>query len=428
MAKKPAKGNYLTLEDVRITYDKKTDSVHLTSKDKDLPEGGFHLTLNKGREAEQALRSLLIDAGMAQPKAEDTIPKKLEFNIAEQMPQVFLGKDSMGKAILTDPTASPLHIIGGVGRGKTEFAKSPAEDTVPKTLEFSIEEQTLGITLGKGPEGKSVRWVPSNYPHLFISGTVGRGKTHLLHNLIHAGVVQNALYRAGIINERWEFYMTRDIPETLRDNYYGRIPDTYIRIQGNSQEKGFLQGRVFPQSLEGIDALLEDCLAEIDSRYEERYERDFPQRMVMIDEASLLIQSQTDSESVAQSKKVIWRKLHQIARIGRSARVHLVIASQNPALLDSALGYGIKSLFGVISVGKQSKQSSIILTGGEAASLISDDIRGRCYTQGFGYTGEFQTFHYSKDSAGKLSDFLKSMSTLPPRNHTHKKEASHDEE
>lgn len=426
MAKKPAKGNYLTLEDVRITYDKKTDSVHLTSKDKDLPEGGFHLTLNKGREAEQALRSLLINAGMAQPKAEDTIPKNLEFNIAEQLPQVSLGKDSMGKRIFVDPTNYPLHIIGGVGRGKTEFAKAPDKDTITETLEFSIEEQTLGLTLGKGIDGKPVRWTPANYPHLFISGTAGRGKTHLLHNIIHAGVVQNALYRAGIINERWEFYMTRNIPERLRDDYYGRIPDTYIRIPGNPQEKGFLQGRVFSQDLNGIDELLENCLTEIDSRYSTNMSGDYPQRMVMIDEASLLVHNNGDSELVTRSKKKIWSKLHKIARIGRSARVHLVIASQNPALLDSSLGYGIRNLFGVISVGKQSKQSSVILIGDDAASLISDDVRGRCYARGCGYTGEFQSFHYSKDSAVKLSDFLQSMSTLPPRNYTHRKETSHD--
>lgn len=367
MAKKPVRGNYLTLEDVRITYDKKTDSVHLTSKDQDLPEGGFHLTLNKGREAEQALRSLLINAGMAQPKAEDNIPK---------------------------------------------------------ILEFSIEEQTLGLTLGKGVDEKSVRWHPSTSPHLFISGTAGRGKTHLLHNLIHAGVVQNALYRAGIINDHWEFYMTRDIPERLRNNYYGHVPDTYFRIQGNPQEGGFLQGQVFPQSLDGIDALLEDCLTTIDHRYSKNMEGDFPRRMVLIDEASLLTQNQGDSEDISQSKKEIWSKLKQIARIGRSAGVHLVLASQHPALLDGALGYGVKSLFEIISVGKQTKQASVILTGDNAASLIADDIRGRCYTRGLTHTGEFQMFHYSKDAAEKLSDFLKSMSSLPPRGSFHKKEAN----
>lgn len=358
MAIKPAKGNYLTLEDVRITYDKKTDSIHLTSKDKDLPEGGFHLTLNKGREAEQALRTLLINAGMGKPKEEDTIPK---------------------------------------------------------SLDFSIEEQTLGLTLGKGADGKSVRWIPANYPHLFISGVVGQGKTHALYNLVNAAIVQNALYDAGVINDHWEFYMTQDIPERLKNNYYGHVPDTYLKIPGNPQDAGFVPGKVFSQNLEGVDALLDNCLKEIDFRYSDKFEGDFPRRMILIDEASMLVQWQGDDEEVAQSKAKIWSKLNQIARIGRSAGVHLVIASQNPALLDGALGYSVKSLFGVISVGKQSKQSSIILMGNESASLIAGDIRGRCYAQGFGYTGEFQIYHHTKETKEKIGEFLKSMSDFPPR-------------
>lgn len=358
MAIKPAKGNYVTLEDVRITYDKKTDSIHLTSKDKDLPEGGFHLTLNKGREAEQALRTLLINAGMGKPKEEDTIPANLE---------------------------------------------------------FSIEEQTLGLTLGKGVDGKSVRWLPANFPHLFISGVVGQGKTHALHNLIHAGVVQNSLYDAGIINDHWEFYMTRDIPERLKKDYSGHISDAFFGNQEDSKQTRYMPGEIFDQNLDGVDTLLDACLDEIDSRYSGKYEGDYPRRMVIIDEASLLVQWQGDSGDIAKSKKEIWAKLKQIARIGRSAGVHLVIASQNPSLLDGALGYGIKSLFGVIAVGKQSKQSSIILTGNEDASLISDDVKGRCYAQGFGYTGEFQIYHYTKDAKEKMGEFLQNMSTLPPR-------------
>ena len=358
MAIKPAKGNYLTLEDVRITYDKKTDSIHLTSKDKDLPEGGFHLTLNKGREAEQALRTLLMNAGMG---------------------------------------------------------KSKEEDPIPKNLEFSIEEQTLGLTLGKGADGKSVRWLPDNYPHLFISGVAGKGKTHAMYNLIHAGVVQNALYDAGVINNHWEFYMTWDIPDRLKKDYSGHISDAFFGNPESATQTRYMPGEIFDHNLEGVNALLDACLNEIDFRYSGNYEGNFPSRMVLIDEASLLVQWQGDNEDIAKSKAEIWSKLKQIARIGRSAGVHLVIASQNPALLDGALGYGIKSLFGVISVGKQSKQSSLILTGTEDASLISDNIRGRCYAQGVGYTGEFQIYQYTKEAKEKVGDFLKSMSDFPPR-------------
>lgn len=64
MARKPFRGNYVNLE-VRVSYDVKTDSIHLTSTDKDLEtQRGFHLALNGGKEAEYALRGLLERKGL----------------------------------------------------------------------------------------------------------------------------------------------------------------------------------------------------------------------------------------------------------------------------------------------------------------------------------------------------------------------------
>lgn len=65
MSKKPFKGNYLTLENVRVYYDEENDSFHLTSKDKDIPKGAsFNITLNQGKEPEMILAKILQDKNM----------------------------------------------------------------------------------------------------------------------------------------------------------------------------------------------------------------------------------------------------------------------------------------------------------------------------------------------------------------------------
>lgn len=55
---------YVTLEDVRATYDRKNDTIHLTSGDPDVQAGGFHLSLNRGTQTEKTLRELLTDEGV----------------------------------------------------------------------------------------------------------------------------------------------------------------------------------------------------------------------------------------------------------------------------------------------------------------------------------------------------------------------------
>ena len=59
---------YVTLDDVRATYDRKNDTIHLTSGDPDVQAGGFHISLNRGTQTEKTLRELLTDEGVIKNK------------------------------------------------------------------------------------------------------------------------------------------------------------------------------------------------------------------------------------------------------------------------------------------------------------------------------------------------------------------------
>lgn len=62
--KKHESNKYITLEDVRVSYNPKDDTIHLTSGDPDLQTTGFHINLNPGTRTENSLRTILTDQGI----------------------------------------------------------------------------------------------------------------------------------------------------------------------------------------------------------------------------------------------------------------------------------------------------------------------------------------------------------------------------
>lgn len=68
MSKTHHSQKYITLDDVRVSYDRKNDTIHLTSGDPDVQAGGFHLSLNRGTQTETTLRSLLTQENVIKNK------------------------------------------------------------------------------------------------------------------------------------------------------------------------------------------------------------------------------------------------------------------------------------------------------------------------------------------------------------------------
>lgn len=125
MAKKPFRGNYITLEDVRVSYDEKSDTVHITSKDKDLPKGrGLNIALNGGRNAELDLREMLENFGMITPSNKSLIPKTLQYDTdvmdSGNPHRIPLGRIQEDRELYWDVDVNPhTMLIGGIGAGKS---------------------------------------------------------------------------------------------------------------------------------------------------------------------------------------------------------------------------------------------------------------------------------------------------------------------
>lgn len=148
MVQKPEKGRYLQLEDVRVSYKAKEDTIHLTSSDSDIPNGSFFMTLKKDTPTEQALRALLEKEGLIRSdKYKDAIKEDITPGIVMDM----LMKDT-----------EFISIVGNPGSGKTTIASKIAATAkaakIPIVIlahrdEFKYNKLGTRVTLSDLPKG-----------------------------------------------------------------------------------------------------------------------------------------------------------------------------------------------------------------------------------------------------------------------------------
>lgn len=127
MAKISFNKKHVTLDSVRVSYDEKTDTIHLTAKDKDfISSDQFHITLNKDSKIEETLRKVLNKHGVITDDKVKSLPKRVDFS----------SRDS----------------------SKDAYSEIP---------------------LGVLRDGSELKWMVNESPHLFVYGSVGSGKSIL---------------------------------------------------------------------------------------------------------------------------------------------------------------------------------------------------------------------------------------------------------
>lgn len=148
MAKKSKNGKYLNLEDVRVSYNPKTDIFSVTSADKDLKDlGGLKLDVAHSSSAHSALKELLRAKGVIEG---DPWPK--------------------------------------LGAREVEL--------------FDANRDPRKVPIGTNINGEIASWNIDEVPHLMVYGGTGSGtsivkRTILVHGLVHGWNVQ-ALDTTGI--------------------------------------------------------------------------------------------------------------------------------------------------------------------------------------------------------------------------------------
>lgn len=158
MAKKPTpKSSYAILDEARVFYDRTNDTVHLTVKDKEIPEG-IHLSLNSERADEKRLRRVLDNHGLLTQSdlmKEYELLKKVasEFNggaahmprdSKNHIPFGFGAEVPMSWNIVKDPH---LLVIGDPGSGKSVALQNIAEYVLAYGTDAGITLLDAGYSL-----------------------------------------------------------------------------------------------------------------------------------------------------------------------------------------------------------------------------------------------------------------------------------------
>jgi len=328
MVKKPFKGNYLEAK-VRFSYDRKTDSIHVTSTDKDLqgPEG-FHLALNGGRSAEYIIRQLMEREGL--------IPKE---------------------------------------RFKPNVTHVPFEDD-PDVRSWNE------FPLGEFADGEAV-WDVNKSPNILIAGSAGTGKSVIQRNII---------FHCLQHPDKWRF-LGIDLKRVELSPFIKYDP-TVMGIATNVADGGEMVRYVQNEMLRRYSEM-----EEIGVHNFQDLTNPPPAIMLMIDETYAFLATSGIKTNEAREEDSIKgeaaKTLGEIARLGRAAGIHLVLATQRP---DPSVFYGEfrQNIPARIAAGRMDSIASALTLDNDNATRLPA-IKGRGYFQINGEGADFQAYFAPQD-------------------------------
>ena len=202
---------------------------------------------------------------------------------------------------LKAPSKPTFKIMHNRGVIRVEFLKARKESL--KLFDYfsntNIPKGTINCLLGQSVEGNKVWMDLSQNPHLLVAGTIGSGKSVLLHNLVANIINYNDVQLFLIDPKQIEF---APYHKKIRAQIYHSYTDT-VELLINLLE------------------IMEDRYLKIKEGYNSV---DLQPIVLIIDEVADLIM---------QDKSFLFRKsLCRLAQKCRAAKIFLIIATQRPSV------------------------------------------------------------------------------------------------
>lgn len=239
------------------------------------------------------------------------------------------------------------------------------------------------IPIGLGTEG-TVVWDVAVAPHALVTGTTGGGKSTIQRNLIFHCIQHS---------DRWRF-LGIDVKRVELSPFVKYDP-VVMGIATNVAD--------------GVE-IIRYANEEMMNRYEQMEQlgvnhfKDLPEMpyalMVMIDESYMFLAPSGIKTDEAKEEDALKgeasKAIGDIARLGRAAGVHLVLATQRP---DATVIYGElkQNLAARIAAGRMDSIASSMTLDNDNATRLPGNIKGRGYFQTFGEGEQFQGFFAPQD-------------------------------
>ena len=186
-------------------------------------------------------------------------------------------------------------------------------DRIDPSLQVAlVKNQWPTVVVGRDGQGRDVVMDLATLPHLLIGGSTGKGKSVFLHSLICSLVQDHS-------PEQVRFVLMD--PKRVEFGVYAKLPHLYSPIVHEPEQAVTMLKHIESKMDRRLDFFrLKGCRSIADF-YKANAEARMPYLIVVVDEFSdFIVESDGDFEST----------VCRIAAMGRSAGVHLVMATSRP--------------------------------------------------------------------------------------------------
>lgn len=204
--------------------------------------------------------------------------------------------------------------------------------SLPDTAAPLVDPEDLayqGFYLGRTLEGDDFLSFMSSWPHMLVSGTTGSGKTTFIQSLLRQlGSRPSETVSVAIIDGKGEF----DYYEILDESFMtSEFPEVQLGHQRVTDVLDWVMESEIPSRRDVMKAIAEArggpppparTLFVESANSDEGIVQPFPPLLIVIDEFAEIMQG--------PEAQTFERRIQQIAQIGRSSLVHLVMATQRP--------------------------------------------------------------------------------------------------
>ena len=273
----------------------------------------------------------------------------------------------------------------------------PVED-LPTMVEYKgagpFEWHTFPIGVGLGPKGQEIISYSVNknktgiyYPHILLGGTTGSGKSVIQRNIIFHCIQHNDMWRfLGVDLKRVELSRFRRYTKTV----LGIATDLEQGVEVCRYAHDVMMDRYAKMEEAGVNIFLDMVNEEGKPDYA---------IMLMIDEAFMFMSPEGNKTEEGKARDAMHAEASQligdIARLGRAAGIHLVLATQRP---DATVIKGeLKNNLDVrIAAGRLDTIPSNMVLDSQAATMLPS-IKGRGIIRFGGENIMFQGFFAEQD-------------------------------